>query len=166
MPPNPQGFREAGEGRLDGTGMPHILRTPANYDHFEYGHAPVKDAECPGAGSQGCCGTQRLTPKVPVARPRELGIAGVQATDLHAPLRTLLGRRHVCSRNGLLNTMAELFSITAGEVRIAVGFVQTLCRGRPIRPFGKEAVILHRSMLELSCVWHSYCLSGLKLRPG
>ena len=126
----------------------------------------MKDVDRPGACPRGGGGIQRLAAKVPVARSRTLGIAGVQAPDLHAPLAVLLGRRRVCSRHGLLNTMAELFSVTAGQVRIAVSLVQTFGRWRPIRPFRKKAVILHRFTLELLCVWHGHCLSGLKLRPG
>jgi hypothetical protein len=156
MPPDPQGFREAGQGGRDRAMARFSPRTPANHNHFDGSQAPVKDGDRPGAGPQGCCGTQRLAAKLPVARTRALRIAGVQTTDLHTPLTVFLGRRRVGSRNGLLNTMAELFSVTAGEVRIAVGLLQTLCRWRPIRPFGKEAVVLHRCTLELSCVWHSH----------
>jgi hypothetical protein len=139
-------------------------RIPPNHDHFDGAQAFVKDIGRPGACPQGGGGIARLAAKLPVAGPRALGIPGMQASDLHGPLTILLGRGRVCSRNGLLNTMAELLSVTGGEVRIAIGFVQTLGRWRPIRPFGKEPVILHHFTLELSYVWHNRCPCGLKLR--
>lgn len=165
MPTNPYGFREAREGGQESTVARSTPRALTNHNHFDGGQASVKGVDRPGTCPQGGGGIVRRGAQVSVARSRALRIAGVQATDLHAPLAALFDRRRVCSRNGLLSAMAELFGVTTGEIRIAVGLVQTLCRWRPIRPFGKEAMILHRFTLELSCLWHGHCLSGLKLRP-
>ena len=123
MPTNPQRFQEAREDGWDGPVARFSPRTSANHNHFDGRQAPVKDGDRPGAGPRGCYGAPSRAAKPPVARSRALGIPGVQAADLYAPLTVFLSRRYVGGRNGLLNTMAELFSVTTGEVRIAVGLV-------------------------------------------
>lgn len=114
----------------------------ADADHSEVGRPSARlhrllCARRPGRRSS--CATCK---GLPVDRPRALGIARMQATDLHPPLAVFLYRNRQWPIGQGSHPMTELLRVAAREVRIPVGLVQASSRRGTIRPFGEIAVVV------------------------